>query len=68
MVRHNRFLQISLTALVSAFLIFSAASAAGKSKKSKKERSVQQRMLSQRGHVAEPWDLPDELARYRVVE
>ena len=38
MVRHNRFLQISLTALVSAFLIFSAASAAGKSKKSKKER------------------------------
>ena len=38
MVRYNRFLQISLTALVSAFLIFSAASAAGKSKKSKKQR------------------------------
>lgn len=41
MVRHNRLLQISLMALVGAFLIFSAASAAsaaGKSKKSKKDR------------------------------
>ncbi len=33
MVRHYRFLQISLTAVVSAFLIVSTASAAGKSKK-----------------------------------
>ena len=67
MVRHNRFLQISLTALVSAFLIFSAASAAGKSKKSKKERVYRVTITNvTKGQIFSPSLLATHKAGFRV--